>query len=75
MWSNVHDINVMDWTPFSLYLNPMENMWGQLVQKVYENGYQCFSTKNFRTEIQQAWYELLLEVMQNLILFDGKPCI
>lgn len=68
MWFNMHNINVMDWPSLSPDLNPMENVWGHLARKVYANGRQYFSTKDLTTAIEQAWYELSPEVMQNLVL-------
>ena len=58
----------MDWPSLSPDLNPMENVWGYLARKVYENGRQYFSTKELKAAIEQVWYTLCLEIMQNLVL-------
>lgn len=42
---------VMYWHVLSSDLNPMENEWGKLAQKVCENGCQCFLIKELKTVI------------------------
>ena len=71
---NIHNINVINWPSLSTDLNPMVRAWQHPVQKIYENGCQYFSTKDLTTTIEQAWHELSLEVMQNLVL-STENCV
>ncbi|GBL89841.1 Transposable element Tc3 transposase [Araneus ventricosus] len=39
-YSNSKNVTVLEWPPMSPDLNPIENVWGIMSRKVYENGGQ-----------------------------------
>ena len=51
--SLVKNATIMEWPPYSLDLNPIENMWSVIKWKVYVNGKQ-FSSKNELWNVIQA---------------------
>lgn len=53
--------STIDWPALSPDLNPIENVWGLLVQKVYVGGKQYFSVPALKAAIQKAWDELTQE--------------
>ena len=54
-WFQEHNINVMHWPAKSPVLNPIENLWGMLVRKVYANGRQFDNKKR----VQRCHPEIL----------------
>ena len=57
----------MEWLACSPDLNPIENLWGILSRKVYENGKQFEYTLDLKTCIREAWNELSIGTIQNLV--------
>ena len=55
---NQCDIEVMDWPAVSPDLNPIENIWGILVQRVYENGRQFQTVNQLRSCVMEQWNSL-----------------
>ena len=47
-WLQTHEINVMEWPPYSPDLNPIENVWGILARRVYANGRQFNSVNELK---------------------------
>lgn len=66
-WLNQKNITVMDWPALSPDLNPIENLWGILTRKVYENGRQYSSVEELKRFIEKCWYEIQPEVLQKLV--------
>ena len=65
-------ISVLDWPSQSPNLNPIENLCGILLTKVYENGRQQFySKKDLKKALQKYWDEIPLQVLHNLS--NSKP--
>ena len=56
------NIKVMDWPARSPDLNPIENIWGLITQKVYENGH-FKSVKDLRDKIREVWSNLPLSYL------------
>ena len=50
-WLTVNRVEKFDWPPYSPDLNPIENLWGWLVRKVYANGRQFDSVDEIKREI------------------------
>ncbi|GBM14789.1 Transposable element Tc3 transposase [Araneus ventricosus] len=69
---NSKNITVLERLPVSPDLNPIENMWGFMSRKVYENGEQFYSVNALKTSIECAWYNLEPEILQTLIMSMEK---
>ncbi|GBL93138.1 Transposable element Tc3 transposase [Araneus ventricosus] len=69
---NSKNVTVLEWPPMSPDLNPIENVWGFMSRKIYENGGQFYSVNALKTSIESAWYNLELEILQILIMSIGK---
>ena len=52
-WFKSKKINYMDWPALSPDLNPIENLWGLLVHKVYTNGKQFGTIDELKRSILQ----------------------
>lgn len=70
-WFADHEINVMEWPAYSPDLNPIENLWGILVRKVYANGKQYQSIDALKAAIKQAWKTIELTSLRRLV--DSMP--
>lgn len=57
----------MEWPPKSPDLNCIENLWGFLIQKVYEKGRQYDCDENLREALFYAWDEITLADIRKLI--------
>jgi len=57
----------MDCPARSPDLNPIENVWGILVRKVYRNNRQFETVAELKTAIEAAWMEVEPETIKNLI--------
>lgn len=66
-WFQQKKIKVLDWPACSPDLNPMENVWGELVRNVYAQGKQYQNTKDLRDAIEDAWANLGQPYLQKLI--------
>lgn len=62
------NIPVMDWPACSPDLNPIENLWGWLVRRVYMNGQQFSSVEELRSAIRVALDEIPKTYMETLVL-------
>lgn len=68
-WMQGEGIQVLPWPACSPDLNPIENIWGMLVRKVYQGGRQFDTVKQLEAAIYRAWADLDVQYMQKLI--DG----
>ena len=66
-WLERHGVETMEWPALSPDLNPIENLWGILVQKVYANGKQYASRAELKLAIEKAWEELDDAVLCRLV--------
>lgn len=66
-WLAKADIKVMEWPSRSPDLNPIENLWGILVRKVYKDGRQFSSISELKSAILDAWDDLGPETFQKLV--------
>jgi transposase len=66
-WFQRKRVTVLDWPARSPDINPMENLWGILVRKVYTNNRQFQSTEDLKRAIHEAWNSISGETLMNLI--------
>uniref|UniRef100_A0A914QHT3 Transposase n=1 Tax=Panagrolaimus davidi TaxID=227884 RepID=A0A914QHT3_9BILA len=66
-WFDRKRINVMDWPPRSPDLNPMENLWGILVRRIYANNKQYDTKEELKQAILDAWDAIDVQVINNLV--------
>ncbi|GBO01584.1 Transposable element Tc3 transposase [Araneus ventricosus] len=59
---NSKNVTVLEWPPMSPDINQIENVWGIMSRKVYENGGQFYSVNALKTSIESAWYNLEPEI-------------
>jgi hypothetical protein len=79
LWFEEHGIWVMDWPAHSPDLNPIENIWKALKNKIFElypklslHGCSKIDWTQFHEAIQKAWEALDQGVIDRLI--DSMPC-
>ena len=66
-WLNDQNIKCMDWPSRSPDLNPMENLWSVLTQKVYANSRQ-FKTRDHLIEtMKSCWANIETETIDALV--------
>ena len=84
LWFQEQNINVLDWPACSPDLNPIENLWGIFVRKVYADFRQFSTKKELKKAILDCWEsiesELLIKLINSMprrcmevILAKGKP--
>ena len=54
-WFQANNIGVLKWPPKSPDMNPVENLWGILVRKIYENGKQYSTVEELKNVNEAAW--------------------
>ncbi|GBO31288.1 Transposable element Tc3 transposase [Araneus ventricosus] len=69
---NSKNATVLEWPPMIPDLNPIENVWGFMSRKVYENGGQFYSVNILKASIASAWYNLEPEILQTLFMSMEK---
>jgi len=57
----------MNWPARSTDLNPIENIWGLVAHKVYEDG-QFHSVSALKTRICQVWENFSKNYLKNLMI-------
>lgn len=67
-WLNARNIAILDWPSNSPDLNPIENLWGIMVRRIYADGRQYQTRNELQGAIEQAWTEINQETMDNLVL-------
>jgi DDE superfamily endonuclease len=70
-WLTAHNINPMSWPAKSPDLSPIENLWGDLVHTVYQNGRQFENKAELKVAIKSAWSAITKERLEKLI--DSMP--
>ncbi|GBM65544.1 Transposable element Tc3 transposase [Araneus ventricosus] len=69
---NSKNVIVLEWPSMSPDLNPIENVWGIMSRKVFENGGKFYSVNALKTSTESAWYNLEPEILQTLIMSMEK---
>ena len=66
MWFEAENIAVIDWPSLSPDFNIIENMWAELVRRVYANGRQFSTVAELKRVLIQEWEEISQSYIQNL---------
>ncbi|CAF1077613.1 unnamed protein product [Rotaria magnacalcarata] len=66
-WFKSQKINVLPWPSLSPDSNPIENLWGILVRKVYAGGKQFRSKEHLKVTIMKSWEEINIEQLRTLV--------
>lgn len=64
-WFQNQNIKLLDWPPTSPDLNPIENLWSVMDQKLAN--YQVHTTAQLREAITDIWSKITIETCVNLI--------
>ena len=67
-------ISVLNWPAHSPDLNPIENVWGILQEKLYAGGRSFSNTTELWEEICEQWKKVPNEVVKNLYNSMPKRC-
>lgn len=54
-WFNEHHIQILEWPACSPDQNPIENLWGIIVRKVYADNKQYGSVQELKQAVLTAW--------------------
>ena len=65
-WMTRKNIRVLDWPACSPDINPIENLWGIISRRVYENGRQYGNIEDLKESIIRAWEEVSIDELQRL---------
>ena len=60
------NVPTLPWPPYSPDLNIIENVWGWLTRKVYENGKQFETKEDLIEGIKMAWSQISLNYLESL---------
>ena len=63
---SANEVDVIEWPPYSPDLNPIENLWGWLVRKVYEHGRQFVTKEDLKRTIVNEWAKIPSELTKSL---------
>ena len=69
------NLDVMEWPPYSPDLNPIENLWGILVQRVYKDFRQFETEDDLMERLLAEWEKLKKEDWRPLILSMQDRCL
>jgi transposase len=67
-WMEEKGIERLDWPAYSPDLNPIENLWGLLVQRVYANGRYFTNTDDLKKTIVFEWNNIEKSILESLTL-------
>lgn len=65
-WLKDKKILVLEWPARSPDINPIENLWGQLVRDIYADCRQFNSVNELKTAITQAWDRVTAKQLMDL---------
>ena len=74
-WFKNQEINVMQWPAKSPDLNPIENVWATMAQKVYDYGRRQFDNiSDLKAAIETAWKDVTVDYAKQLISSMPARC-
>ena len=62
-----HNINLLPWVVNSPDCNPIENLWGILVRRVFEGNVTFNSIGTLKRKILKTWDEITMEEVQRRV--------
>ncbi|KHJ80443.1 hypothetical protein OESDEN_19882 [Oesophagostomum dentatum] len=62
-----HRIKLLDWPTRSPDLNPIENLWGILVRRVYSGNKRYESVTELRNALVETWNNIEPAILENLV--------
>lgn len=74
-WFERNGARILDWPSLSPDLNPMENLWGIMVRRVYANGRQFNRREQLINALQEIWNSIDAETTRHLIDSMHNRCI
>ncbi|KAH9115048.1 hypothetical protein AeMF1_010892 [Aphanomyces euteiches] len=70
-----NNVNIFVHPALSPDLNPIENLWGQLVRAVYANGKQYNDVESLKATISREWAKINISRLQDLVKSMPRRCI
>lgn len=72
-WLDSKKVDYLDWPSISPDLNPIENLWGILVRRLFHNGKQYSTVKELKSKLMEIWDDIKIEELHNLIFsMEGR---
>ena len=65
-WFGVNGVSLLDWPSVSPDLNIIENMWGELVRRVYGGGRQFSTAQELKTVLIEEWENISQSYIRTL---------
>ena len=63
-WMEDNNVAILDWPARSPNLNPIENVWGSMVQNICENGKSFRNKEDLKKEIVFTWENFSIEYLK-----------
>jgi transposase len=71
-WLDGKGIDYMDWLAYSPDLNPIENLWAILKQRMVDRA--CKNQEELFLCIQEAWYSIPIDIIHDLVDSMKRRC-
>ena len=65
-WFSRHQIALLPWPAHSPDLNPIENVWGFMVRKIYANNARFHDVRELKESVIDAWHHVDRKLVENL---------
>lgn len=67
-WLNARNIETINWPACSPDLNPIENVWGIMVRRIYDGTKQYETVEQLKIAVLEAWASITNEELRKLNL-------
>ena len=74
-WFSRNSVRLMDWLSRSPDFNPIENVWGWLARRVYDNNRQFASVRDFTNCVFEEWNQMPRSLLEKLLNTMNDRCI